>query len=96
MRVAEWPGRRVALTSFAVVGALGICAYLWTWLPLPAGLLDPVDVPAVVITDRHGAVLRTTRADIMFEGRLLIEGSAEHLAQDEEARRIYLGKSFSL
>jgi lipopolysaccharide export system ATP-binding protein len=32
----------------------------------------------------------------MFEGKVLVEGTAEHLAQDEEARRIYLGKSFSL
>ncbi len=38
----------------------------------------------------------TKRAYIVFEGKILIEGSAEHLANDPEARRIYLGESFSL
>ena len=52
----------------------------------------------ILITDHsvRETLATTNRAYIMFEGRVLIEGSAEHLAQDEEARRIYLGKSFSL
>jgi lipopolysaccharide export system ATP-binding protein len=52
----------------------------------------------ILITDHsvRETLATTNRAYIMFEGRVLVEGTAEHLAQDEEARRIYLGKSFSL
>ncbi len=52
----------------------------------------------ILITDHsvRETLATTNRAYIMFEGKVLIEGTAEHLAQDEEARRIYLGKSFSL
>jgi lipopolysaccharide export system ATP-binding protein len=52
----------------------------------------------ILITDHsvRETLATTDRAYIMFEGKVLIEGTAEHLAQDEEARRIYLGKSFSL
>jgi lipopolysaccharide export system ATP-binding protein len=32
----------------------------------------------------------------MFEGRILMEGTAERLAEDEEARRLYLGTQFKL
>jgi lipopolysaccharide export system ATP-binding protein len=78
----------------------------------PFAGIDPIaveDIQSVIFTlrDRGMGILitdhsvretlaTTNRAYIMFEGRVLIEGSAEHLAQDEEARRIYLGKSFSL
>ncbi len=52
----------------------------------------------ILITDHsvRETLATTNRAYIMFEGKVLVEGTAEHLAQDEEARRIYLGKSFSL
>jgi lipopolysaccharide export system ATP-binding protein len=52
----------------------------------------------ILITDHsvRETLATTDRAYIMFEGKVLVEGTAEHLAQDEEARRIYLGKSFSL
>jgi lipopolysaccharide export system ATP-binding protein len=52
----------------------------------------------ILITDHsvRETLATTNRAYIMFEGQVLVEGSAEHLAQDPEARRIYLGKSFSL
>lgn len=52
----------------------------------------------ILITDHNvrETLATTNRAYIMFEGRVLVEGTAEHLAQDPEARRIYLGKSFSL
>ncbi len=52
----------------------------------------------ILITDHsvRETLATTNRAYIMFEGRILVEGPAAHLAQDEEARRIYLGKSFSL
>jgi lipopolysaccharide export system ATP-binding protein len=78
----------------------------------PFAGIDPIaveDIQSVIFTlrDRGMGILitdhsvretlaTTNRAYIMFEGRVLIEGPAAHLAQDEEARRIYLGKSFSL
>ncbi len=78
----------------------------------PFAGIDPIaveDIQSVIFTlrDRGMGILitdhnvretlaTTNRAYIMFSGRVLIEGTAEHLAQDPEARRIYLGKSFSL
>ena len=52
----------------------------------------------ILITDHsvRETLATTNRAYIMFEGKVLVEGTAEHLSRDEEARRIYLGKSFSL
>jgi lipopolysaccharide export system ATP-binding protein len=52
----------------------------------------------ILITDHNvrETLAITDRAYIIFEGKILVEGSAEHLANDPEARRIYLGKSFSL
>jgi len=38
----------------------------------------------------------TDRAYLMFEGRLLKEGSAEELASDPQVRKVYLGKHFEL
>jgi len=78
----------------------------------PFAGIDPIaveDIQSVIFTlrDRGMGILitdhsvretlaTTNRAYIMFEGKVLIEGPAAQLAQDEEARRIYLGKSFSL
>ncbi len=52
----------------------------------------------VLITDHNvRETLRITdRAYIMHEGRILLQGSAEELAQDARAREIYLGERFSL
>jgi lipopolysaccharide export system ATP-binding protein len=52
----------------------------------------------ILITDHNvrETLAITDRAYIMFEGKVLVEGTAAHLANDPEARRIYLGKSFSL
>ncbi len=52
----------------------------------------------VLITDHSvRETLRITdRAYIMAEGKILIHGSAEELANNEEARRIYLGTNFKL
>lgn len=52
----------------------------------------------VLITDHSvRETLRITdRAYIMAEGKILIHGSAQELAEDEEARRIYLGVNFKL
>jgi lipopolysaccharide export system ATP-binding protein len=52
----------------------------------------------VLITDHNvRETLRITdRAYIMYEGRILLQGSAEQLAGDPQARQIYLGERFSL
>ncbi len=52
----------------------------------------------VLITDHNvRETLRITdRAYIMYEGRILLQGTAEELANDPEARKIYLGERFSL
>ena len=52
----------------------------------------------VLITDHNvRETLRITdRAYIMYEGRILLQGTAEELARDPRAREIYLGERFSL
>jgi len=52
----------------------------------------------VLITDHNvRETLRITdRAYIMYEGRILMQGTAEELAQDSKAREIYLGERFTL
>ena len=52
----------------------------------------------ILITDHNvdETLSITDRAYLMFEGRLLKSGTAEELASDEEVRRVYLGKHFTL
>jgi lipopolysaccharide export system ATP-binding protein len=52
----------------------------------------------IFITDHnvHETLAITDRAYLMFEGKILKEGNAEALADDEEARRLYLGNQFKL
>lgn len=52
----------------------------------------------IFITDHnvHETLAITNRAYLMFEGEILKEGSADKLAEDEEARRLYLGNQFRL
>ena len=52
----------------------------------------------VLITDHnvHETLAITDRSYLIYSGHLLKEGTAEFLANDEEARRIYLGESFRL
>lgn len=52
----------------------------------------------IFITDHnvHETLAITDRAYLMFEGKILKEGSANQLANDEEARRLYLGSQFRL
>jgi len=52
----------------------------------------------VLITDHnvHETLSITDRAYLLFEGRILKEGNAEFLANDDEARRLYLGERFRL
>ena len=52
----------------------------------------------VLITDHNvrETLSITDRAYIMYKSQVLTEGTAEYLANDPEARRIYLGDSFRL
>jgi len=52
----------------------------------------------VLITDHNvrETLSITNRAYIMYEGRILLQGSAEDLANDPRAREIYLGERFRL
>ena len=52
----------------------------------------------VLITDHNvrETLAITDRAYLLYEGRILKSGNAEFLAEDKEARRMYLGEKFRL
>jgi lipopolysaccharide export system ATP-binding protein len=52
----------------------------------------------ILITDHnvHETLSITDRAYLLFEGRILMSGSASQLAEDEHVRKVYLGKNFEL
>ena len=52
----------------------------------------------ILITDHtvRETLHATDRAYLMYEGRILRSGTAQELAEDPEARRIYLGQNFRL
>ena len=52
----------------------------------------------ILITDHNvqETLHITDRAYLLFEGKILKEGSTEFLAADEQVRRVYLGKNFKL
>lgn len=52
----------------------------------------------VLITDHnvHETLSITDRAYLMFDGQVLKSGTAEFLANDAEARKLYLGEQFKL
>ena len=52
----------------------------------------------ILITDHNvnETLSITDRAYLMFEGKLLKAGTSEELAEDEQVRRVYLGKHFEL
>jgi lipopolysaccharide export system ATP-binding protein len=52
----------------------------------------------ILITDHNvnETLSITDRAYLMFEGSLLKSGTAEELAEDEQVRKVYLGKYFEL
>ncbi len=52
----------------------------------------------ILITDHnvHETLSITDRAYLLFEGEILKAGTAEELAEDEQVRRVYLGKNFEL
>lgn len=52
----------------------------------------------VLVTDHnvHETLSITDRSYLLFEGEILKSGTAEYLANDEEAKRLYLGEKFKL
>ncbi len=52
----------------------------------------------VLVTDHnvHETLSITDRSYLLFEGKIIKSGSAESLANDPEARRLYLGEKFKL
>ncbi|MGK0389114.1 MAG: lipopolysaccharide export system ATP-binding protein [Maribacter sp.] len=52
----------------------------------------------ILITDHNvqQTLSITDRAYVMFEGNILMSGTAEELAEDEHVRKVYLGKNFEL
>ena len=52
----------------------------------------------VLITDHnvYETLKITDRAYILFDGKIMIEGSSEFLANDPNARKMYLGENFKL
>ena len=78
----------------------------------PFAAIDPISVAevqniilqlkqrgiGVVVTDHNvRETLRIVdRAYLIHQGKVLTEGTGEHLAQDEQARKFYLGEHFNL
>lgn len=52
----------------------------------------------ILITDHnvHETLSITNRAYLLFEGEILKAGTAKELADDEQVRKVYLGKNFEL
>jgi lipopolysaccharide export system ATP-binding protein len=52
----------------------------------------------ILITDHnvHETLTITDRAYLLFEGDILMSGTAEELAENPEVRRVYLGQNFEL
>lgn len=52
----------------------------------------------ILITDHnvHETLTITDRAYLLYEGSVLKSGTSEELAQDEQVRKVYLGKNFEL
>lgn len=52
----------------------------------------------ILITDHnvHETLSITDRAYLLFEGKILKSGTSEQLAEDEQVRKLYLGKNFEL
>ncbi|MCP4123224.1 MAG: LPS export ABC transporter ATP-binding protein [Bacteroidetes bacterium] len=52
----------------------------------------------ILITDHNvqETLSITDRAYLLFEGKILKQGSSEELAADEQVRKVYLGESFEL
>ncbi len=63
--------------------------------------IDPIaigDIQEIVarLRDRGIGILITDRAYILYEGKVLVSGTASEIAANPRAREIYLGEKFSL
>lgn len=52
----------------------------------------------ILITDHnvHETLSITDRAYLLFEGKIIKQGTAEELSEDEQVRKVYLGQNFEL
>ncbi|MDB5228901.1 MAG: lptB [Bacteroidota bacterium] len=52
----------------------------------------------ILITDHnvHETLSITDRAYLLFEGKIIKQGTADELSEDEQVRRVYLGQNFEL
>ncbi len=52
----------------------------------------------ILITDHnvHETLTITDKSYLLYEGKILKQGTAQELAEDETVRRVYLGKNFEL
>jgi lipopolysaccharide export system ATP-binding protein len=52
----------------------------------------------ILITDHnvHETLTITDKSYLLYEGKILKQGTAKELAEDETVRRVYLGKNFEL
>ena len=52
----------------------------------------------ILITDHnvHETLSITDRSYLLFEGRILKSGTSQQLSEDEQVRKVYLGKNFEL
>ncbi len=55
--------RRAAFASLGALAATSVAAIGWTALSLPPSVIAPSAAPGVTLEDRHGIVLRSSRAD---------------------------------
>ena len=78
----------------------------------PFAGVDPIDVEdiqkivsklkekniGILITDHnvHETLSITDRSYLLFEGKILKQGNTDELANDEEVRKVYLGRNFEL
>ena len=67
----------------------------------PFAGVDPIaveDIQEIVgkLKEKNIGILITDRAYLLFEGSILKAGNAKELAEDEQVRRVYLGKNFDL
>ena len=71
----------------------------WLQSCLPCSVFQAADNDRrVFITDHnvHETLSITDRAYLLFEGKVLFQGTAEQLAENEIVREKYLGRDFEL
>jgi penicillin-binding protein 1C len=61
-RVSRRVIRRIAVGTLSVLAASALTLGIWIACPIPRAMLAPPHAPSITLEDRHGLVLRTTRA----------------------------------